>query len=68
MTKRGFEFMQKWISEQIGSSIISDSSDAFLTSTLLRLRDDAAKEGIGWLEMADDPDDIKDAILQAMKH
>jgi|APFre7841882724_1041349.scaffolds.fasta_scaffold486165_1 hypothetical protein len=67
MTKRGFEFMQKWISENISSGPTSENSDALLTAALQRLRDDAMKVGIGWLEMADDPDDIKDAILAAMK-
>jgi hypothetical protein len=61
MTKRGFEFMQKWISKNISPGPTSENSDALLTAALQRLRDDAMKVGIGWLEMADDPDDIKDA-------
>lgn len=67
MTKRGFEFMQKWISENISSGPTPDNSDTLLTAALQRLREDAMKVGIGWLEMAEDPDDIKDAILAAMK-
>ena len=67
MTKRGFEFMQRWISKNVGPKPTSDSGDAPLTAALLRLRSDAENEGIAWHEMADDSDDIKDAILAAMK-
>jgi hypothetical protein len=66
MTKRGFEFMQRWISKNFGPESNLDSGDAPLTVALLRLRSDAENEGIAWHEMAEDSDDIKDAILSAM--
>jgi hypothetical protein len=67
MTKRGFEFLKKWISDNINAGSSLDTSDALLNSAVHRLREDAGKEGIAWLEMADDSDDIKDALLEAMK-
>ena len=67
MTNRGLEFVKKWIAENISPRLCVDEGAGQLVAALQHIRDDAAKVGIAWHEMADDPEDIKDAILEAMK-
>ncbi len=67
MTKRSYGFMKRWIAENIGRGPGAEIVEDQLNAAPLRLRDDAAKVGIASMEMVDDPEDTKDAILEAMK-
>jgi hypothetical protein len=55
------------IAENISPRPCVDEGAGQLIAALQHIRDDAAKVGIAWHELADDSEDIKDAILEAMK-